>query len=75
MNDLNFKNIINIDAFSKGLNMVTKNYGGIVPVAAICMIQTNVENMVPNEYARKAVEAAFFLWKSSTAVFSMAPGA
>ncbi len=67
---MDVKTVINIDAFSKGLSMVSKSYGGIIPIAVVNIIQTKVSPMVPNSYGSQLVDAGFFMWKTYIAAGS-----
>jgi hypothetical protein len=65
------KQIINLDAFTKGLNTTTRSVGGILPVAAISIIESNVSGMASFPYATQVIGSAFFLWKTYTASNAM----
>lgn len=70
--NMDVKQLVNLDAFTKGLNSTTKSLGGVIPIAAINMIESNVGGFggsIP--YSRELIHGAFFLWKSYTASNAM----
>lgn len=70
--NLDLKQIINLDAFTKGLSTTTRSLGGVIPIAAIGLIEGRVENMTSGiPYGRELACGAFFLWKSYTAQSAM----
>ncbi len=70
--NLDIKQLINLDAFTKGLSTTTRSLGGIVPIAAINMIESRAESFgsgIP--YGTDLINGGFFLWKVYTAQLSM----
>ena len=70
--NMDVKSLINLDAFTKGLNSTTRSLGGVIPIAVIDILESNAYRALPNvPYASNALSAGFFLWKTYTASNSL----
>jgi hypothetical protein len=65
---MNVKNILDIDAFSKGLMGVTGNSGIIIPMAVQDLLKTYASQAMNFPYASNVLEAFFLSWQFQTLV-------
>ncbi len=61
---MDIKNIVDIDAFTRGLTFTMASTGSIIPLAAVSMLQDRVSPMLPSsEYTGPLLTAFFDSWK------------